>query len=253
MIPIYICEDNPKINAFIKETIEKYCLINELDFEIILATKDPFSVISNAKEKLQRSVYFLDVDLQNDKMNGFDLGKELRKIDTRGFLIYVTTHDEMLTETFKHRLEAMDYIVKDNQDRIEERIQQCLDSIQDRVQHEEKEEQQYFSVKIFSKLMHIPTDEIVFFETSSKKHVICLHTNDQLLEFQGNLQEINNQLGETFSRVHRSYLVNLEKVKTFDAKENRVIMTNGDECFISRDKKKFLRKYMQGRNVNEPI
>lgn len=245
MIPVYICEDNPKINSFIKATIENYCLINELDFEIVLATKDPYAVISKVRKDNQRSVYFLDVDLQNDKMNGFDLGKEIRKNDTRGFLVYVTTHDEMLIETFKHRLEAMDYIVKDGQDKIEKRIHQCLDIIQDRVQDEEKEERQYFSIKIFSKIMHIPLDEIIFFETSPKKHVICLHTIDQLLEFQGNLQDIDNQLGETFSRVHRSYLVNLEKIKMLDAKENKIIMSNEEACFVSRDKKKFLREYMQ--------
>ena len=50
-------------------------------------------------------IYFLDVDLKSD-INGIKLGSKIREKDTRGFIIFTTTHLEMSYFAFKYKVEA---------------------------------------------------------------------------------------------------------------------------------------------------
>ena len=42
------------------------------------------------------------------------------------------------------------------------------------------------------------------------------------MDFVGNLNEIEGQMGERFIRTHRSYLVAVEKITEIDLKHNKV-------------------------------
>ena len=57
-------------------------------------------------------IYFPDVDLKAP-INGMKLGEEIRKLDSSPFLIYVTIHEYMMRESFRRKLMALDFIIKD--------------------------------------------------------------------------------------------------------------------------------------------
>ena len=97
-------------------------------------------------------------------MDGFGLGQEIRRLDSRGFLIYVTAFQDLAFETFRYHLEALDYIVKGNPRKMQEGIRHCLKVITERMRREEGEEREFFSVKVMDVVRHIPVDEIVFRE-----------------------------------------------------------------------------------------
>ncbi|KAF1297894.1 hypothetical protein BAU15_08290 [Enterococcus sp. JM4C] len=242
MVPIYICEDDQRIREFVQQSIESYCMIQDYDFQVVLASAFPEEIIQQAKETKQRGIYFLDVDLKQ-VLNGFDLGVRIREIDPRGFIVYITTHDELLQETFRHRLEVMDYIVKDDNAVIVQRIHECLDHIHGQNNELTVSEEAYFKVKVFGRVTHIPIKEILFFETSSKKHVVSVHTEEEMMEFSGNLNEVAEQLPESFVRVHRSFIANLDKMKAFNAKDNEITFENGESCFVSRGMKATVKEY----------
>ncbi|MGM0123029.1 two-component system, LytTR family, response regulator AgrA [Enterococcus sp. AZ194] len=242
MVPIYICEDDEQIRGFIEKAIESYCMIQAYDFKIAGSSALPQEIINQVREHRKRGIYFLDVDLKQ-AMNGFDLGVAIRKEDPRGFIVYITTHDELLQETFRHRLEVMDYIIKDDKEHIIKRIKECLDHIHAQNNDVSASEEAYFKVRVFGRVAHIPIKEILFFETSSKKHVVNVYTEKEMLEFSGNLTEVSEQLPETFVRVHRSFLANLGKMKSFDAKNNTLEFSNGAVCYVSRKMKSTVKEY----------
>ena len=95
---------------------------------IICATTNPLELTQQINAKNQRAIYFLDVDLKHEQYDGFTLAKQIRKVDTRGFIIFVTTHEELMFETFKYRLEAMSYLIKDDSS-LEKQIRHCLEDI----------------------------------------------------------------------------------------------------------------------------
>ncbi|MGM0215874.1 LytR/AlgR family response regulator transcription factor [Enterococcus sp. AZ109] len=244
MVAIYICEDNLVFQQEICKTVENYLMIQAYDMQVALATAKPQEVIAAIQVEKARNIYFLDVDLKDETMNGFDLGKEIRKIDPRGFIIFITDHSELLAETFKYRLEAMDYIVKGDIANIQRRVRECLDSVQERLQQEQKETRRYLPVKMNNEVFYVAIDEIYFIETSPHKHKVVLYAVDQQLDFFGNLQDLEEELGADFMRVHRSYLVNTKKIKQLDFKTNTIYFDDELSCFFTRGKKKALKELM---------
>ena len=245
MVAIYICEDNLVFQQEIRKTIENYLMIQAYDMQVALATAKPQEVIEAIQVEKARSIYFLDVDLKDESMNGFDLGKEIRKIDPRGFIIFITDHSELLAETFKYRLEAMDYIIKGDIVNIQRRVRECLDSVQERLQLEQKETRRYLPVKMNNEVFYVAIDDIYFMETSAHKHKVVLYAVDQQLDFFGNLQDLEEELGEDFMRVHRSYLVNTKQIKQLDLKTNTIYFGDDLRCFFTRGKKKALKELME--------
>lgn len=247
MIPVYICDDNVQVKDRITKIIDNIIFIHGYDMKIVLSTTNPKEVIECCKEKQVRSIYFFDVDLQNEEYNGFTLAKEIRKLDTRGFIIFVTTYEELMFETFKYRLEALSYLIKDDIDKLSFQIGESLEDIHQLVSQEKGNEQSYYTVQIADTSYQIPMDDIYYFETSAHNHRIILHASNRILEFRGNLNAIEAEVGESFFRVHRSYLVQLNKIQQINYTDNTIILNNDTVCLLSRRGKKQLKDYLENK------
>lgn len=125
-------------------------------------------IIKSAMNFPQRGIYFLDVELKNEPMDGFGLGKIIRETDPRGFIIYVTAFEELAFETFRYHLEALDYIIKGDMEKMLNGIKQGLETVTRRMSMEKGEQREFFTVKVLDVIKHIPVDEIMFFETSGR-------------------------------------------------------------------------------------
>lgn len=242
MVPIYICEDQSEILKQLEKNIRNISMIEEFDFKVVLATKSPEELLRSLQEKRTQGIYFLDIEFPRESMNGFELGKEIRKLDSRGFLIYVTTHSELLPETFTHQLEALDYILKDDPSKLNHRIKKALSTIQNLLGNELSEVREIFTVESASRILHIPVDTIEYFETTYKKHNVALITTDQYVEFYGNLTQIEERLPSDFIRTHQSYLVNRSKIQNIDKRSRTILLKNGGTCLVSRNKLKELKQ-----------
>ena len=104
MLPIYIGEDDGAVLAEQKEYLEKQILIEGYDMEVALCSRYPEDILDAVKAAPRRGIYFLDVELKGEPMDGFSLGQEIRKLDTRGFLVYVTSFSDLAFETFRYHL-----------------------------------------------------------------------------------------------------------------------------------------------------
>lgn len=235
MLPIYICEDDTLMLDALTAEIKRQIMIHEYDMEVVLSTDDPELVLEMAAKSNQRSLYFLDVDLNHKEMDGFLLGSRLRSCDARCYIVYVTSHTDLAFKTFEYHLEAMDYIPKGNQLRMIESIRNCLACLVNRLSEEPGgSDDEVFTVCEGSTVKMIPLREILFFETSPKKHRIILYTDCQRIEFTGSLQEISEKITDSFLRTHRSYLVNTEKIKEIDYKNRELTLISGQTCLFSR-------------------
>ena len=142
MLPVYICEDNARIRSMQKEYLEKQILIEGYDMEIALCSRHPEEILQAVAASPKRGIYFLDVELKGESMDGFTLGQEIRKLDSRGFLIYVTAFQDLAFETFRYHLEALDYIVKETTEQMLEGIQNSLNIITERMYNEKREQRE---------------------------------------------------------------------------------------------------------------
>lgn len=240
MLPIYICEDNEQIRNRERIWLEKQILIEDWDMEIALCTGNPEEVLTCLSRELRQGIYFLDVELKGASMDGFQLGQEIRKMDARGFLIYVTAFPDLAFETFRYHLEALDYICKQNEEQMYTGLSHCLKVIGERVSREKGQQQEYFTVKTLDVVRHISLEEILYFATSERTHRIELHARKERLDFIGSIQEIEERLQPQFIRVHRAYLIRKDQIAQVNLKTKEVILKNGERCPFSRNRKRKL-------------
>ena len=125
MLKVFICEDNKIQKNKFKNFIEKIIGTKDYSIKIEKSTSNPYEILDYLKTNKTCGIYFLDVNLNSD-INGIQLAEQIRKYDPRGFIIFITSHAEMSYLTFLYKVEALDYIIKDNYNNISQRIEECL-------------------------------------------------------------------------------------------------------------------------------
>lgn len=246
MTAIYICDDELIILQAIAEKIERKLIIENYDMRIMGTFTKAEALLETIKQGPRKNIYFLDVELKEDAYDGFLLGKAIRNIDPTGILVYITSFQDLAYKTFQYHLEAFDYIVKDV-DQLDTSIDHCLQEIEQKLCVEgTNTSTDMLSIKVGEALRHLHLEDIDFFETSTKPHHVIVHTKQGRIDFAGNLNELEEQVGSRFMRIHRSYLVSLDKIQEVNLKQNYVCIGK-QTCLVSRKAKSKLLAYLNRR------
>lgn len=200
--------------------------------EVTLDTGDPYELLKEIRGSKNNGLYFLDVDLKS-KINGIQLAEKIREEDPRGFIIFITTHAEMSYLTFLYKVEAVDYIVKDNYKNIRNRIYECIMNVNKKYCAINNQISKTVAIKSGDKIYNLELDNILFFETSSVIHKINVYTSNKKLEFYAQMKDIEEMVDDRFIRCHRSYMVNKDKIKIVDYNAREVQMIDGSICYVS--------------------
>ena len=232
MLDIFVCEDNAAQRRAIVQTIQNTVLIEELDMQLVLDTEDPYALLEKVKTSQNTGIYFLDIDLSCN-MNGMKLAQQLRLFDPRGFIIFITAHSELSYMTFQYRVEAMDFVLKDNPAEAKVKIRECLLDAMERYMLQTHKTHKVYTIEVGERKISIDYDDILFFETSNNIHKIILHAKDRQIEFSGTMKELTGTLDSNFARCHRSFLVNKNNINEIDAKNRIIYFTNGETCLMS--------------------
>jgi two-component system LytT family response regulator len=200
-------------------------------------------------DKLKPDLVFLDVQMPG--MTGFDVVDE---ISHDPHVIFCTAYDQYALKAFEK--DAVDYILKPLD---QERFKLAVDRAMNRMKLEQNnvgellrnmktENKTSYDSHIFvqksEKLLNLPVDEIVYLEASGD-YTILSTKNDQFVSSSGigKLEEILNP--ETFIRVHRSTIININSLKEIEKHFNGgmvVKMLNGKSFPVSRTYAKLIRK-----------
>lgn len=232
MLNIFVCEDNAAQRRIIVQTIQNAVLIEELDMRLILDSGDPYELLEKVKTSQNTGIYFLDIDL-NSNMNGMKLAQQIRLFDPRGFIIFITTHSELSYMTFQYRVEAMDFVLKDNPAEAEVKIRECLLNAMERYTLQTNRTHKVYTIETDGRKISVDYEDILFFETSGNIHKVILHAKDRQIEFCSTIKELENLLDNNFVRCHRSFLVNRNNIKEVDAKNRIIYFANGETCMMS--------------------
>lgn len=242
MIDIYICEDNAEQLCMFEKYAASTIAFEALDMRIVRSTSDPHLILKDIASAENIGAFFLDIDLKSD-MTGMILAQQIRQLQPRCFIIFITAHSEMSSLTFRYKVEALDFIVKDSVDTIKKGIRECLLNIQEK-HHSMNNITKPFIIRYPDKHIAIDYDDILFFETSGNIHKILLHMSHTIMEFTGQLKEIEMQLDDRFCRCHRSYIINRDHIAEIDLNNLVIHMKNGETCLISVRSKKLFKNIM---------
>jgi two-component system LytT family response regulator len=200
-------------------------------------------------DKLKPDLVFLDVQMPG--MTGFDV---LEEINHDPFVIFCTAYDQYALKAFEKN--AVDYVLKPlDQERFRLAVERAIgrmkvdeNSVGELLRNLKTENKTQYDSHIFvqksEKLLNLPVEEIVYLEASGD-YTILTTKNDQFVSSSGigKLEEILNP--ETFIRVHRSTIININNLKEIEKHFNGgmvVKMLNGKSFPVSRTYAKLIRK-----------
>jgi two-component system LytT family response regulator len=185
-------------------------------------------------------------------MTGFEV---LDEIDHEPYVIFITAYDQYAIKAFEKN--AVDYLLKPlDEERFRQAVARALKRKKmdegdlenllgslHQVNHKGTYESHIF-VQKSEKLFNLPMDEIVYLEASGD-YTIIVTKNDQFVSSSGigKLEEMMNP--DTFIRVHRSTIVNVNHLKEIERHFNGgmvVKMQSGKSFPVSRTYAKQIRK-----------
>lgn len=205
------------------------------------------------------------LDIQMPGLNGFEVARRLIDAPTPPQIVFVTAFDRHAIEAFE--INAVDYLLKPVET---ERLGTAIDRVRKRLEAQRPDERpspvdlekllqllarrqehrDQLAVKVADRFLLLQADDIV--HASVEDDVITVVTNS--LSGTSNyrtLDELQARLDPAiFWRVHRSHLVNINKVKEIVPWFSRNYMlkmrdAKGTEIPVSRSQTKRLREYLK--------
>lgn len=214
-------------------------------------TKDDGVALIN---KLQPQLLFLDIML--DEGTGFDLLEEVTFTETK--VIFVTAFDEFAIKAFKYN--AVDYLLKPIEiDQLIVAVNKACDAVANNKFTEAQQIQNLYKTvtnnKLPINLIAIPStekidfvkvDDIIYIKSEGRYSIFNLTENRQIVATK-NLGEYETMLdGNSFFRIHNSYLINLTKVRSINkAGGNYCVMENSEQLPIAKRRQDRLHRFLK--------
>lgn len=216
MLEIYICEDNPAQLSFIKQCVENFISFEDADVRLSVASQTPGAILEHAKTADTCGLYFLDIEYTNSVTNGFDLAKNIRKIEPRCFIVFITSHFELSYQTYQYKVEALDFIIKNTKEETKNRIFECIrDAYAKHAGGSASYKNIFFASMPDGKQLTVKYTDILYLQISGTPHKILMCAKNKVFEFPGQLNNIEPALPDYFFRCHRSTIVNIHNSAIF--------------------------------------
>lgn len=209
-----IIDDEPIARKIIEEFIE------DIDFlQLIGKAENPVKATSILNEQ-QVDLIFLDINMP--RLNGIEFLKSSINIPE---VIITTAYPEYAVEGFA--LNVLDYLVKPIS--FERFVKACNKAKQvfdlKNAATKKNIAGDHFFIKADNSLEKIFYDDLLYVE--GLLNYVMLHTTNGKMMVYMTIKSMLEQLpGETFIKVHKSYIVNLQKIKSIEGNTIKIGTTN---------------------------
>ena len=246
MITSIIVDDEPRGISMLKNLLQEYCPGIKVLAECATAD-DAIEKI----ELLSPQICFLDITLPGK--NSFELLEELQTIPFE--IIFITAHNDYALQAFQYS--AVDYLMKPiDEDLLVESVKRAsmrihskeitnnVSALLHNLQSANSPREMKICISSSKGFQLVDLKDILYCEASSNytnfyfTSGAAVITSKTILEYELLLEDSG------FTRIHKSYLVNLLHVKEYLRGEGgSIILTNKKELEVSRRKKEeFLKK-----------
>ena len=219
MIRIGMCDDDLNTIKIAAKFLESEIIEQNLDAEITLIT-DNQKEIFNAIYNNELDMLFLDVDFKGKGKNGLDFAKDLRDINKNFYLVFLSAHFKYVHVSLENKV--FDYLVKPvNRDMIEMVVR--------RLKAENDKNNQVFLH--LNKWSAVRTDTIYYIEKVNNKCRVVTSQKDMYTT--KTLNTLLDELPNHFTKCHKSYIANTDKILGIDKKLNLIYFTKDICCPIN--------------------
>lgn len=228
MIRVAICDDFPETVTQVNEYLVEYQQLRDVKLDI-----KSFYNAEELWEYLRRNpcdLIILDIELV--EMNGVELGHLIRTElkDNIIKIVYISAKNCYDRQLFD--VQPLNFLQKPID---KEKLFKMVDLTAELLSSRDR----VFVFESKQGTFRMKFNDILYFE--SFDHYFKIETKSGDYEFKSTLAEIMEQISDSrFIQVHRSYIINYDN--TSHIKYEEITMLNGDVIFISRDRRKEVRK-----------
>jgi len=225
---IYKCliiDDEPIAIKVIKEHLSR--------FENIVCVQGFTKAIDAIDLLNKESIDLLFLDINMPGISGIEF---LKSLTNPPKVIFTTAYRNFAVDAFE--LDAIDYLVKPiSFERFLKSINKFLSTYQLKSKTKEPDniDKDYIILKSEKKNYKIKFEELLYIE--SLDNYIKVHMNDSSIICYESLSGIEKELPSNFMRIHRSYVINMDKINVFTSSYIEI----GD------------RRFTIGRNYKEEV
>ena len=243
MLNFVVCDDEKEFREVIIKEIEKFMMNYDVNYKVY-----QFETYDEDFEKVARSdlgfkVYFFDIKTKNG--SGLDAARFIREEleDWNSIIVIVTAFAEYRYEALSNRLYLLDFISKF--DNCKAKIKEILKIIYKNYNSREK----CLSYEYNYTFYKIELKNIIFIEKEQDSKRCIIYTTYGTFKAPFTLVSIAKQLDKRFLKVHKSLILNTDKISTYNTKENEVVFSNDMSTnLISRSVRKELINYVANNN-----
>lgn len=239
MLNFIICDDEKEFRDLIKIEIDKFMMNYDTEYKKYECENYEKKFETLARKEIGFKVYFFDIKTKNG--SGLDAARFIREEldDWNSIIIIVTAFAEYRYEALSNRLYLLDFISKF--DNCKTKLRETLKIVYKQYNNREKCLSYEYNYTIYK----IELRNIIFIEKEQDSKRCIVHTTYGNFKAPFTLTAIYKQLDKRFLKVHKSLILNTDKIREYDTKENEVLFVNGMSTnLISRAGKKELIEYV---------
>ncbi|MBD3841544.1 MAG: response regulator transcription factor [Campylobacterales bacterium] len=216
-------------------------LLEELGITDITISHDPLEALQEVA-KTKFDIVFLDISMP--QMSGLELADKIIEIEPKTFIVFQTAYSEYALDAFKSG--GIDYILKP----VEvEKLKSAIDKVQKYIDTQANENKKILG-KSGSNLYLIDLDDIFYIRADLDEVIIKIKEADVYVRRK--IGDLENLLkNKNFFRIHRSIIVNVDKIKSMTSVEQSKLQISfkGIDGVVtsSKDGAKEFREYLDRR------
>lgn len=214
---VFICDDQPAFTEEFSRQLEGYFKKQELSLRLLSFLNGESLLDCETKP----DIIFLDIKLNG--MSGLETARQLRKSGCQAKIIFLTAYKQYVFQAFD--VDASHYLIKPvKEDKLESVLNHVIGHL--------SQKEQFLSLQSGSSVVRLPHEDILYLEVRDRK--VSVHTRTNSVDFYGKLEALERQLPDRFFRCHRSFIVNMEYVMSFNRTD--LFLNNGQSIPVSKRK-----------------
>jgi len=206
-----------------RKVLEEY--VKRTDSLKLLQTYSNAIEAINALTQLSEPVHLIFLDIEMPDMDGIDFLNTLKKTDSQ--IIIVSAKDKYAVTAFEY--EVTDYLLKPfTYARFYKSVDRAFKKLDDFMAIKKPNNENAGSDEIFIKknatLLKLNFNDIVYIE--ALENYIIINTHDEKYTIHFTMKSIEEKLPPSkFKRIHRSYIINIHKIKGIE-ESSVIVKTN---------------------------
>ena len=241
MINFIICEDEPELLNMYEQQIDKFMMKYDIEYK-----SHKFNCYGKRWTRVTQNIIGFKIyllDIKTEEGSGIDAARIIREEndDWVSMIIMISGYQEYKYEALGKRLMLVDFINKN--DRFEQKLQDALLICM------KNYDNKYKSIKYTYKNVayNIEFRNIIKIEKEQESKRCIIYTDERKYYIQGSLNDVLTKLDKRFFKCSRGTAINIEKVESYNFKENIAKLKNKEEFKdISREKRREMYNRVRG-------